>query len=101
MTPVYTAFAIDKPYGRVDVVLSVYKVDGVGLVCGLRRMEGKINLPPKALRAAAKQEIAIIEQIAKEAGCAEIRHIGPGWSRILDDYEPITGVPHGLRKRLT
>lgn len=93
-------FDIVKPYGRVTVVLSVYRVDGVGLVCGLRRMEGKIDLPPKALKAAAKQELAKIERIAKEAKCVEIRHIGPGWSRILDDYEPIPGVKHGLRKRL-
>lgn len=92
-------FVIERPYGRVSVVLQVYQ-EGDDRVCGLRKMEGHIDLPPKALRLAAKQEIATIEQIAKKAGCTEMRHVGPGWSRILDDYEPIPGVPNGLRKRL-
>lgn len=92
-------FIIDRPYGRVEVTLEVWG-SGDDMVCGFRHMEGHIDLPPKALVAAAKQEIAVLERIAKESGCTEMRHVGPGWTRILDDYEPIPDVPHGLRKRL-
>jgi hypothetical protein len=92
-------FFIKRPYGRVEVTLQVYE-EGKDRVCGLRRMEGRIDLPPKALLAAAKQEIATLESIAKEAGCTLMRHVGPGWTHILDGYDPMPGVKHGLQKRL-
>lgn len=92
-------FVIDRPYGRVEVTLEVND-EGDQRVCGLRRLAGTINLPPKAFRAAVRAEISTIEKLAKNAGCTEMRHVGRGWNHILDDYEPIPGVPHGLRKRL-
>jgi hypothetical protein len=45
-------------------------------------------------------ELRKIENIARDAGCTEMRVAGRDWSRILPDYEPMPGIENRLRKAL-
>lgn len=92
-------FAIHRPYGAVLVTLEIYDDDGL-LVCGLRHLEGRIDLPLSQRRAAFRQDLKFIEDEARRAGAHEMRHAGPNYARLLADYEPLPGFPNGLRKRL-
>ncbi len=58
------------------------------------------GLGPKAWLASARETISKMEAWAEQSGCAEMRIRGRDWSAILLDYEPLEGVPNGLRKRL-
>lgn len=93
-------FVIDRPYGRVTVTLEVFG-DGDDMVCGFRRIEGKINLPPKQLLRVVREEIRKIEDIARNSGCREIRHAGDDRAVFFPDYERMPELPNGRRKRLT
>lgn len=81
--------------------LEVYE-EPTGLVCGIRRLKGRIDLPRREWLAAVREEIARIEGIAKRAGCAELRLGGRDWSRPLKGmgYVPFPAIENGLRKRL-
>jgi hypothetical protein len=93
-------FEIVRPYGRVTVTLEVAEDNGTK-VCGIYNLEGHIGLPPKQWLRIVRAEVANFERIAREAGCAEMRLAGRDWSRILRGYEPLPGLPNGLRKALT
>jgi hypothetical protein len=92
-------FRIERPYGRAVVQLEVYE-EPTGLVCGIHRLRGRIALPRREWIAALRQEIHSIERLAIAAGCVEMRLGGRRWSRILPDYQPLSGVTNGLRKAL-
>jgi len=91
-------FVIERPYGRVEVVLEVYGT-GDEMICGIYELRGKINVRRhfhKLIRAHVKR----LERIAKQSGCSEMRVAGRNWKRILKDYQPLDGVENGLRKAL-
>jgi len=94
-------FHIVKSRYDVWLTLEVFSSDGL-MVCGLRNLEGKINLPPKAMRAAMIEELAIIERTCKESGVSEMRHAGDDRGWCLPGYEPAPDLPmkHARRKRL-
>lgn len=79
--------------------LEVYE-EPTGLVCGIYKLKGRIDLPRHEWLGAVREEMHRIEGIAKAAGCNEMRLGGRNWSRILPDYEPLSGVTNGLRKVL-
>lgn len=96
---VHVPFAIDRPFGRVDVTLEVYEEDGKR-VCGIYKLDGQINLPPRKWLAAVRDEMRVIERIAREAGCDELRIAGRNWAPILPDFDSLIGPRNGLRKAL-
>lgn len=100
MEPERYPFVIERPYGRVTVVLEVFD-DGPERVCGFRWIEGEIHLPPKKMIAVVREEIRKIENIARVAGCTEMRHAGDDRAAFFPDYEPFESLRNGRRKRLT
>lgn len=98
MTDLYR-FKIRRPYGRAVVELEVYG-DGDFMFAGIRRLRGRIDLPPRRWLRVVRAHIHRIERIVKQSGCRELRVAGRDWYRILPEYEPLAGVPNGLRKRL-
>ena len=92
-------FEIIVPGGKVLVSLEAYE-DAGRIICGICELEGKISMKPKAWVTAVRAEVAKLEHIAREAGCAEMRIAGRDWSRILPDYQPFDGAQNGIRKAL-
>jgi hypothetical protein len=92
-------FPIIRPEGSVSMVLQVFEEDGE-FICGIRKMFGTIHAPPKAWVKAVREEVANIETIARDAGCAELRIAGRDWSRVLPDFEECDDLTNGIRKRL-
>ena len=90
---------IDRPYGRVELVLEVYG-SGDDMIAGIYELRGRINLKPKRWLKVVRAHVHRIERICKFSGCCELRVAGRNWKRILPEYEPYDGVPNGLRKRL-
>lgn len=85
---------------NVDVVFEVYQDNGEA-VCGLYSLDGTIGLKPKAWLRTVRAHVAQFEDIARAAGCVELRIAGRDWSRVLPDYEPLPGgKPNRIRKRL-
>jgi len=81
-------------------VLEVF-AEGNETVCGIRHLEGRLNLPPKQWLKVVRETLAEFEQRAKDAGCTEMRMSGRDWSRIAEGYEEMTGdAPNLLRKKL-
>jgi hypothetical protein len=78
-------------------MLDVYEEDG-RMICGVYRLEAKLSRKDwlKNIRA----EMGKLEDIAKAAGCVEMRVSGRDWSRVLPTYEYLIGVKNGLRKAL-
>jgi hypothetical protein len=92
-------FAVRLPHGEGLVTLEIYP-EGNGLVCGIYRIEGRLRLPPKQWLRTMRGELRKIENIARDAGCTEMRVAGRDWSSILPDYEPMPGIENRLRKVL-
>lgn len=87
--------------GGIDVMLTIEAFEENGaVVASVFHLEGSISLPPKAWLRAVRHEMQNIERRAREAGCNELRMAGRDWSRVLPDYQPIPGLPNGLRKVL-
>lgn len=97
----YYSFVIERPYGRVEVVLEIYR-HGKMVVASIYDLRGKINLRPMSKRwyAVVRGHLHRIERIVKEAGCCEMRMDGRRWSRVLTEYEPVEGFSNRLRKVL-
>lgn len=93
---------INKPYANVIVTLQVFESEEGEMICGLRYIEGQIDLPPKAARQAILSELKIIEGLARDAGCVEMRHAGDDRAKLLPGYEPMNDerLRNGRRKRL-
>lgn len=92
-------FRIVRPDCRVVVQLEIYE-EPEGLVCSVRKLRGRMDLPRGDWLRAVREEMHKIEALAKAAGCNEMRCGGRNWGRVLPDYEPLTGVKNGLRKGL-
>lgn len=92
-------FRIERPGCRAVMQLEVYE-EPTGLVCSIYRLRGRIDLPRAEWLQAVREEMHRIEGFAKLAGCTEMRLGGRNWSRVLPDYQPLSGVTNGLRKAL-
>lgn len=92
-------FRIERPGIRVLVQLEVYE-EPEGLVCSVRKLKGRVALPPRQWLRAFREEIRVLENLAKSAGCIEMRLGGRRWARVLNDYQPLAGIKNGLRKGL-
>lgn len=92
-------FVIRRPGVEVTMTLQVFEEDG-RKVCGIYQARGKIALHPKAWVTAVKNEITVLEGIAKDAGCEEMRLSGRDWSNVLKGmgYEAFPALRNGLRK---
>lgn len=93
-------FPITRAEGTVLCVVQVFEEADGTKVCGIKKLFGTINAPPKAWVRAVREEVAKIEGVAREAGCDEMRIAGRDWSRILPDFETCDGLTNGIRKRL-
>src|SRR5690554_3504049 len=71
-----------------------------GLVCWVKYLAGHIDGGPKARVAIIREAVAIMESVARNAGCSEIKLCGRDWSRVLNTYRPFEGHPNGLSKEL-
>lgn len=71
-------------------------------VCEVRNLDGHIDLKPKAWLSLVRGELRVIEQVARDAGCNEVRMSGRFTARVLPDYEPYTALDGSpcLKKRL-
>lgn len=89
------------PGGAAVLTMEAYEEDG-RLCCGVFELRGHLKLPPKAWLRTIRDELRKIERIARSAGCTELRLGGRDWSRVLKGmgYEPLDGIPNGLRKVL-
>ena len=87
--------------GEAFIRFEVYAEDGV-MVCAIDQLDGTINLKPKAWLSLIRGELRMLEGVAKEAGCAEMRMAGRFNRKILPDYEEYTAFDGGLclKKRL-
>ncbi len=92
-------FPIVTDYGSVTVQFQLFEANGQ-MCCGLYKLQGEINLRPKAWLKTVRREMLRIEGIARQAGCREMRVAGRNWSRVLPDYVPLPGAKNGLRKVL-
>lgn len=90
-----------RPGIAVLITMEAFIEDG-RKVAGIYQLSGRISLRPKAWLRAVREEVRKLENIARNAGCEEMRVAGRSWARVLPDYEPMThpNVPNGLRKRL-
>jgi len=82
------------------MVVQVFEEADGTKVCGIRQMFGTIKAPPKAWVRAVREEVGKIEDVARKAGCDELRIAGRDWSRIFPEYEQVLDLRNGLRKRL-
>lgn len=89
--------------GEADLVLEVYQeADDPRFIAAIYDLEGTIDLKPKAWLRRVREELALIEEQARKAGCSELRFVGRFTNRMFPDYEPyepLSGLP-GLRKAL-
>lgn len=92
-------FPIRRPGMDLMMILEVFKEDGRN-VCGIYKVRGTIDLPPKAYVRAVREEVTKIEALARDAGCEEMRIAGRDWSRLVTGYEPFPALENGLRKDL-
>jgi hypothetical protein len=96
----YTTFARQLPGGGGLVTLELYEEDK-RKICGIFHIEGTLKLPPKQWLRTMRAELTTIEEQCRKVGIAELRMAGRDWSRVVQGYEPLPGVPNGLRKVLT
>lgn len=89
--------SLHSPNGHGEIMLEVYEEAG-RMICGIYRLEAKMKRANWLTTMRA--EMAKLEQIAKDAGCVEMRLGGRDWSRVFPEYEYLMGVPNGLRKEL-
>lgn len=92
-------FLIEYPGVRVEITFEAYEENG-RKVCGIYQIDGEINRPPKAWLAIVRAEVAKIADIARNAGCDELRIAGRDWSRVLPEFEPFDGPVNGIRRML-
>lgn len=92
-------FVIRRPGAEVTMILQVFESEG-RKVCGIYKASGRITLSPKAWLAAVRAEVKVMEGIAKDVGCEEMRLSGRDWSRVLQGmgYEAFPALRNGLRK---
>jgi hypothetical protein len=94
------------PHGEATIRFEIYdegETEPYTRVCAIDQLNGKSSLKPKALLSLFRGELALLEGVAKEAGCAEMRFVGRFTQKMFPDYEQYTTADEavGLRKRLT
>jgi hypothetical protein len=87
------------PNGAGNITFELYEEDG-HICCGILTLKGELKQPPKAWLKTMRDGLKNIEDMAREAGCAEMRIAGRDWSRVFPDYTPYSGPRNGLRKVL-
>lgn len=92
-------FRVERPGCRVVVALEIYE-EPEGLICSVRKLRGRMDLPPREWVRVFREETKKVEALARAANCIEMRCGGRNWSRVLPDYQPLAGVKNGLRKGL-
>lgn len=92
-------FAIEHEGCSGLIVLSLFEGDD-GVCLGITQLTGKIAYPPRRWVAVVRSAMTELSVWAKTAGCHEIRLCGRDWSRILPDFQPLSGFRNGLRKAL-
>lgn len=89
--------------GEGRVILDVYQeTDDPRIIAAIHELEGRVSLPPKAWLRVVREELKLIEDEARNAGCSELRFVGRFTQKMFPDYEPyepLSGLP-GLRKAL-
>jgi hypothetical protein len=90
---------VEDADGSAELVFEVVE-ENERRICWLYHLELHLKLPPKAWLRKVRGELAKLENIAREAGCAEMRIRGRDWSKIIIGFEALDGVPNGLRKVL-
>lgn len=84
--------------GEADCFMVIEVSDS--LVFWIKGLAGAIHGGPKAKVRTIRGTVAFMEQMARGAGCREVRLCGRDWSKLLPDYEPFDGLRNGLRKVL-
>jgi hypothetical protein len=94
-------FAVRLPEGAGLVTMEVYE-EAERMICAIDQIDGWLNLQPKAWLKAMRTELTKIEDIAKSAGCVEMRFAGRFSQKMFPDYEPYEPAlsENGLRKVL-
>jgi hypothetical protein len=89
------------PCGEATILFHVYD-EAATRVCEVRKLDGHIDLKPKAWLSLVRSEIKIIEKVARDVGCDEVRMSGRFNAKMLPDYEPYTALDGSpcLKKRL-
>jgi hypothetical protein len=87
------------PEGDGVVVTELCAPDGVPCLW-IPYIAGKSNAGPRGFIRAIRRIAAHYEELARQAGCSEIRIGGRDWSRVLPDFERFDDKPNRLRKRL-
>ena len=89
------------PEGEGVVTLDIYQEDE-RMVCAVHQLTGRLNVPPKAWLTIMRRELGLIETVAKDAGCNEMRFVGRFKKRMFPDYEEYTSFDgsDGLRKAI-
>jgi hypothetical protein len=89
-----------RPFGVARVVLEVFR-EGEETVCGIYKLWGRTTCQPRAFIALMREEMRKLEDIARNAGCTQMRMAGRDWSRVFPDFERMPGdSPNLLVKRL-
>lgn len=91
-------FDVVTPHGSARITLEIYEDDG-RLVAGIRGCDLIVTSGGRLL-SAARAAMPLIEDLVRMCGVVELRLAGRDWARLLPDYEPLEGVPNGLRKVL-
>ena len=98
ITPGWVPMAVDRPEGVMSWRFEAYIEDG-RVVCGIYDIKGHRKAGPKAFAQAVREEMHVIEALARERGAQELR-IGGRWGRhILSDYEPFPDPADPMRRR--
>ncbi len=94
-------FGIVREGIAVLITMEAFIEDG-RKIAGIYQLSGRISMRPKAWLSAVRDEVRKLENIARNAGCEELRIAGRSWRRVLPGYEPMTGtdVPNLIRKVL-
>lgn len=97
------------PEGEGVITLDIYEENrgteaepDMVMVCAIHQLTGRLKLPPKAWLTIMRRELGLIEAVAKEAGCTEMRFVGRFKKRMFPDYEEYTSFDgsDGLRKAI-
>lgn len=87
--------------GEAVIRFEVYSEDG-RMICAIDQLDGHIKLRPKAWLSLVRGELTLLERIAKDAGCDEMRMAGRFNRRMFPDYEDYETFrgDRAIRKRL-
>lgn len=96
LTGQYEAAVVSVPDSGSGVVVT----EIMGRTLWIPFMAGNSPLGPKAFTAFMRKMMAQYEDMARKAGCNEIRICGRDWSWVFPDWERDGDMPNELRKKL-